>query len=242
MLLAGPTDRLTEDVREFLRCVAGDGVPLTRRCELYVADLRRIHARLPGGGPLGHDRVRLAVARRRAALLQALGDAGRLIEQRDRRLKLTTWGWEFLALPERAQTGFVFAAWWEGVDWARHSPRAGFGRMLRQERDVLLCELCALPTGMRVDLRTFARRFRTLVGHRWPAIQLVGGAEVWRREAWATALAPLAMLGALEVPGRLTTEPPEWFVLTEPSGELLWAAASIGNPSPVRAVPVTADN
>lgn len=243
MLLAGPSGRLTEDVREFLRCVAGDGLPLTRRRELYVADLRRIHARLPGGGgPLGRDRVRLAVARRRAALLQALGDAGRLTEQRDQHLRLTTWGWEFLALPERAQTGFVFAAWWEGVDWGRHSPRAGLGRLLRRERDVLLCELCGLPIGGEVELRSFARRFRALVGHRWPTMMMVGGPEVWRREVWATALAPLAMLGALEVPGRLTTEPPEWFALTESSPDLLSAAAAIGTPTSLRVQPVMLDN
>ena len=230
MLLAGPSGRLTDDVREFLWCVAGDGLPLTRRSELHLADLRRVHEQLPGGGPLDGDQVRLAVARRRAALLQALGDAGRLLEERDGRLRLTSDGWEFLRLPPRAQTGFVFAAWWEGVDWGRYSPRAGLGRLLRHERDVLLGELAALPVGGRVELRGFARRFRALVGHRWPTVAAVAGPEVWRREVWATALAPLAMLGALEVPGTLTAEPPAWFSPTPSSTELLGAAAAISAP------------
>ena len=242
MLLAGPSDRLTDDVREFLWCLAGEGLPLTRRHELHLADLRRVHELLPGGGPVGTDRVRLAVARRRAALLQAIGDAGRLLEQRDQRLRLTNWGWEFLALPARAQAGFVFAAWWEGVDWSRHSPRAGLGRLLRHERDVLLRELWGLPTGEQVELRSFARRFRALVGHRWPTVLTVAGPEVWRREVWATALAPLAMLGALEVPGRLTVEPPEWFRLTPVAHELLGAAAAISSPNGDKANPVALAN
>jgi hypothetical protein len=230
LLLAGPSCRLTDDVREFLWCIAGDGLPLTRRAELHLGDLRRIHEQLPGGGPLDGDQVRLAVARRRAALLQALGDAGRLLEARDGRLCLTPDGWEFLSMPERAQTGFVFAAWWEGVEWGRYSPRAGLGRLLRHERDVLLGELAALPIDWRVDMRGFARRFRALVGHRWPTVLSVAGPEVWRREVWATALAPLAMLGALDVPGELTAEPPPWFSPTPSSEELLAAAAAISAP------------
>jgi hypothetical protein len=230
VLLAGPSGRLTDDVREFLWCVAGNGLPLTRRSELHLADLRRIHEQLPGGGPLGDDQVRLAVARRRAALLQALGDAGRLLDEQDQHLSLTREGWEFLSLSPRAQTGFVFAAWWEGVDWGRYSPRAGLGRLLRHERDVLLRELACLPEGGRVELRGFARRFRALVGHRWPTVLTVAGPEVWRREVWATALAPLAMLGALEAPGELTAEPPEWFLPTNSSTELLAAAAAISQP------------
>jgi hypothetical protein len=39
------------------------------------------------------------------------------------------------------------------------------------------------------------------------------------------------MLGALEVPGRLTAEPPEWFKLTGVAHELLGAAAAISTPS-----------
>jgi hypothetical protein len=231
LLLAGPSGRLADDVREFLWCVAGQSLPLTRRSELHLADLRRIHEQLPGGGPLDGDQVRLAVARRRAALLQALADAGRLIEVREQRLHLTGDGWEFLRLSPRAQTGFVFAAWWEGVDWGRYSPRAGLGRLLRHERDVLLGELTVLPIGGRVELRGFARRFRVLVGHRWPTVLTVAGPEVWRREVWATALAPLAMLGALDVPGELTVEPPPWFAATPSSSELLAAAAAISQPT-----------
>jgi len=56
---------------------------------------------------------------RRAALLRSLCDAGQLVEVDAGALRLTSQGWEFLALPSDAQTGFVFAAWWEGMDWAR---------------------------------------------------------------------------------------------------------------------------
>jgi hypothetical protein len=226
VLLAGPYGRLAEDVREFLWCLADGGLPLTSRNELHLADLRRVHRRLPGGGALDGDRALLAIARRRASLLQSLCEAGRLVESGGRLLRLTADGWEFLALPGPAQTGFVFAAWWEGVDWGRYSPRAGLGRLLRRERDVLLQELAALPAG-RIDLPAFVRRFRALVGHRWPTVVSVAGQETWRRELWATALAPLAMLGALAVPGEVTVEPPPWFALSDASDELLGAAAAM---------------
>ena len=88
MLLTGPFGGLTDDVREFLRCLDGDG---------------------PDG---------LALARRRTTLLRSLCDAGRLTEADAGMLQLTELGREFLDLPDAAQLGFVFAAWWEGVDWA----------------------------------------------------------------------------------------------------------------------------
>jgi len=226
VLLIGPFHCRADDVREFLWALAGGGLPLTRRGRLHLADLRRLHERLPGGGRLGRSRSAVALARRRAALLHSLCEAGRLVEVDRAALRLTSHGWEFLALPPGAQTGFVFAAWWEGVDWGRWSPRAGLVRLLRRERDALLRELAALPEG-RVDLASFARRFRALVGHCWPAGLAAAGPEVWRRELWGTALAPLAMLGALDVPGEVTAEPPRWFSVNDSSGELLGAAAAI---------------
>ena len=60
--------------------------------------------------------------------------------------------------------GFVFAAWWEGVDWGDWAPTAELGRLLWHERDTLLQELIGLPPGQ-VDLDGFARRFRALIGH-----------------------------------------------------------------------------
>jgi hypothetical protein len=89
VLLTGPFGGLTDDVREFLRCLAADG---------------------------------LALARRRTALLRSLCDAGRLTEAEAGLLQLTDLGREFLDLPEAAQLGFVFAAWWEGVDWGEWAP------------------------------------------------------------------------------------------------------------------------
>ena len=41
--------------------------------------------------------------------------------------------------------GFVFAAWWEGVDWGDWAPRTELGRLLWHERDALLQELAGLP-------------------------------------------------------------------------------------------------
>jgi hypothetical protein len=75
---------------------------------------------------------------------------------------------EFLDLPDAAQLGFVFAAWWEGVDWGDWAPQAELGRVLWHERDTLLQELAGLPPGQ--QLAGFARRFRVLVGHRWPSM------------------------------------------------------------------------
>jgi hypothetical protein len=83
----------------------------------------------------------------------------------------------------------VFAAWWEGVDWGLWAPTAELGRLLWPERDTLLQELAGLPAG--------------LVGHRWPAVTAGAGVADWARALWATALAPLAMLGAVDVPARL---------------------------------------
>ena len=238
VLLAGPIGHLVDDVREFLWCLAGGELPLTSRGELHLADLRRVHERLPGGGTLGDDRAEVAVARRRALLLQSLCDAGRLVELDAGAIRLTPEGWQFLALPAGAQTGFVFAAWWEGVDWGRFSPRAGLGRLLRRERDVLLQELAALPGG-RVEVTSFVRRFRALVAHRWPTVAAIAGPEVWRREVWATAMAPLAMLGALVVEGDVTVEPPGWFTVAEAADELLAAAAAFSAPDGLHHSPVS---
>jgi hypothetical protein len=225
VLPSGPFARLADDVREFLLLLVAGGLPVSSKGDLRMTGVRRLQARLSGAG----DPPELVPARRRAALLRSLCDAGGLVEVDAGALRLTGQGWEFLALPLDAQTGFVFAAWWEGMDWARWSPRAGLGRLLRHERDVLLQELAGLPQG-RVDLASFAGRFRALVGHRWPAVLAVAGPEVWRRELWSTALAPLAMLGALDVPGSVTAGPPPWFSVNDASGELLGAAVAISGP------------
>ena len=232
MLLTGPIGRLADDVRELCQWLAAGELPLTGRGELHLDDLRRVYERLPGGGPLGEDPARLALARRRVALLQALCRAGRLTKEVGGCLQLTPDGREFLTLPPEAQTGFVFAAWWEGVDWGRWSPRGALGRLLRRERDVLLQELAALPPGMDVEVASLVRRFRRLVAHRWPTVSELACPAVWRVEVWATALAPLALLGVVEVDGPVTAEPPTWLRLSGEAHGLLEAAASLAGPPP----------
>jgi hypothetical protein len=184
--------------------------------------------RLPGGAI--DDRPEgLALARRRATLLRSLCDAGRLAEARDGALRLTPLGREFLDLPAAAQLGFVFAAWWEGVDWGQWAPTPELGRLLWHERAALLQELAGLPEGQ-VALEGFARRFRALVGHRWPAVTANAAVADWGRALWSTALAPLAMLGAVEVPVPLPPTP-EWFAVTATTPALLAAATAMSGPA-----------
>ena len=136
MLLTGPFGGLTDDVREFLLCLADEGLPLTGWGDLDPASLRIVRERLPGGGALGDGPDGLALARRRTTLLRSLCDAGRLAEERDGALQLTALGREFLDLPAAAQLGFVFAAWWEGVDWGLWAPTAELGRLLWHQAGV----------------------------------------------------------------------------------------------------------
>src|SRR5215208_8458918 len=53
VLLTGPFGGLTDDVREFLRCLADEGLPLTGWGDLDQASLRTVRERLPGGGAGG---------------------------------------------------------------------------------------------------------------------------------------------------------------------------------------------
>jgi hypothetical protein len=230
VLLTGPFGGLTDDVREFLLCLADDGLPLTGWGDLDPASLRTVRERLPGGGALGDGPDGLALARRRTTLLRSLCDAGRLTETEAGVLRLTPLGHEFLDLPDAAQLGFVFAAWWEGVDWAQWAPRPELGQLLWHERDALLQELSGLPPGQ-VDLHDFARRFRVLVGHRWPSVVAAADPAEWRQALWSTALAPLAMLGALDVPARLAPTP-AWFALTGTAPALVAAATAMAGPDP----------
>ena len=228
MLLTGPFGGLTDDVREFLLCLADEGLPLTGWGDLDPASLRIVRERLPGGGALGDGPDGLALARRRTTLLRSLCDAGRLTETEAGLLQLSPLGREFLDLPDAAQLGFVFAAWWEGVDWGDWAPQAELGRLLWHERDTLLQELAGLPPGQ-VELAGFARRFRVLVGHRWPSMLAAADQADWRQALWASALAPLAMLGALDVPARMSPSP-AWFALTGTAPALLAAAAAMCGP------------
>jgi hypothetical protein len=80
VLLTGPFGGLTDDVREFLLCLADEGLPLTGWGDLDPASLRTVRERLPGGGAGGDGPDGLA--RRRTDLLRSLCDAGRLTEPR----------------------------------------------------------------------------------------------------------------------------------------------------------------
>ena len=53
----------------------------------------------------------------------------------------------------------------------------------------------------------------------------------WRQALWATALAPLAMLGAVDVPARMSPTP-AWFALTSTAPALVAAAAAMAGPEP----------
>jgi hypothetical protein len=240
VLLTGPFGGLTDDVREFLLCLADDGLPLTGWGDLDPASLRTVRERLPGGGVLGDGPDGLALARRRATLLRSLCDAGRLTEAQSGLLQLTELGREFLDLPPAAQLGFVFAAWWEGVDWGQWAPSPELGRLLWHERDALLQELAGLPPGQ-VNLDDFARRFRVLVGHRWPAVAATADQADWRQAIWSAALAPLAMLGAVDVPEPLAPNP-TWFALTGTAPALVAAAAAMAGPDVPAALVSSADN
>jgi len=240
VLLTGPFGGLTDDVREFLLCLADDGLPLTGWGDLDATGLRLMCQRLPGGAALDDRPEGLALARRRATLLRSLCDAGKLAEARDGALRLTPLGREFLDLPAAAQLGFVFAAWWEGVDWGQWAPSAELGRLLWHEREALLQELAGLPDGQ-VDLEGFARRFRALVGHRWPAVTANADVAAWCGALWSTALAPLAMLGAVEVPAPLAPTP-EWFAVTATTPALLAAATAMAGPGVPPALAVSAYN
>jgi hypothetical protein len=240
VLLTGPFGGLTDDVREFLLCLVDEGLPLTGWGELDPASLRTVRERLPGGGALGDGPDALALARRRTALLRSLCDAGRLTEAEAGLLRLTDLGREFLDLPDAAQLGFVFAAWWEGVDWGEWAVQPELGRLLWHERDTLLQELSGLPPGQ-VDLGDFARRFRVLVAHRWPSVAGAASPAEWRRALWATALAPLAMLGALDVPARLAPTP-AWFAVAGTAPALVAAAAAMSGPEPPAGLAVATTN
>jgi hypothetical protein len=240
VLLTGPFGGLTEDIREFLRCLADEGLPLTGWGELDPSGLRTVRERLPGGDAGGDGPDGLALARRRTTLLRSLCDAGRLTEAEAGLLQLTDLGREFLDLPEAAQLGFVFAAWWEGVDWGDWAPQPELGRLLWHEHDSLLQELAGLPPGQ-VDLGDFARRFRALVGHNWPSMVAVTDPADWRQALWATALAPLAMLGAIDVPARMSPSP-DWFALTGTAPALVAAAAAMSGPEPPAALATATAN
>jgi hypothetical protein len=92
VLLTGPFGGLTDDVREFLRCLDGDGLLLTGWGELDPASLRTVRERLPGGGAGGDGPDGLALAWRRTTLLRSLCDAGRLSEADAGMLQLTELG------------------------------------------------------------------------------------------------------------------------------------------------------
>ena len=53
----------------------------------------------------------------------------------------------------------------------------------------------------------------------------------WARALWSTALAPLAMLGAVDIPASMRPTP-AWFALTSTAPALVAAAAAMTGPEP----------
>jgi hypothetical protein len=86
-----------------------------------------------------------------------------------------------------------------------------------RRRTTLLRTLCdagrlteaegGLPPGQ-VDLAGFARRCRALAGHHRPSMLAAADPAEWRQALWATALARLAMLGAIDIPARMSPRRP----------------------------------
>jgi hypothetical protein len=58
-----------------------------------------------------------------------------------------------------------------------------------------------------------------------------GGLLQWRQALWSTALAPLAMLGAIDIPARMSPSP-AWFARTGTAPALVAAAAAMCGPEP----------
>jgi hypothetical protein len=79
------------------------------------------------------------------------------------------------------------------------------------------------------------------VGHRWPTVTANADVAAWRRALWSTALAPLAMLGAVDVPAQLAPTP-AWFAVTATAPALLAAATAMAGPDVPPALVVSADN
>jgi hypothetical protein len=78
-------------------------------------------------------------------------------------------------------------------------------------------------------------------GHRWPAVAANADAAAWRRALWSAALAPLAMLGAVDVPALLAPTP-AWFAVTATAPALLAAATAMTGPEAPPALAVSAQN
>jgi hypothetical protein len=228
VLLTGPFGGLTDDVREFLLCLADEGLPITGWGELEPASLRTVRERLPGGGAGGDGPGGLALARRRTALLRSLCDAGGLAEADAGLLQLTPLGREFLDLPDAAQLGFVFAAWWEGVDWATGRRAASWGACSGTSATPCSRSSPACPRA-RSTWPASPGASVPWSPHRWPSILMAADPAERRQALWSTALAPLAMLGALDVPARMSPSP-SWFALTGTAPALVAAAAAMSGP------------
>src|SRR4029453_14296475 len=97
------------------------------------------------------------------------------------------------------------------------------------------------PAPGQVDLAGFARRFRALASHRWPSILAAADPAEWRQALWSTALAPLAMLGAIDIPARMSPSP-NWFALTATAPALVAAAAAMAGPEPPAALAAATQN
>ena len=140
---------------------------------------------------------------------------------------------EFLrCLDGDAQLGFVFAAWWEGVDWGDWAPRPELGRLLWHERDASSRSWPAFPPARSTwPASPTASGSRPAIADPASVADAAADPGEWRQALWSTALAPLAMLGALDLPARMSPSP-AWFALAGTAPALLAAAAAMSGPEP----------
>lgn len=240
--LVRPSRALPHDVRELLWCVAEETLPLLHphpsaragRPRLAPAARQRLWPRLPSSDPSGRDGATGRIVG--LDLLVELCEAGQLVEpvhagDRGWHLQLSTFGWQFLSLAQGAQVGFVFAAWWEGVDWARYCPVPALGHLLQRERHAVLSELAWVPPAT-IVYESFARRMRAMLMARWPELVPLLEWDAWCQQLWSLALAPLAMLGALDTNGHLGGPPPGEIITTMTTGRLLGEVATLTGPPP----------
>jgi hypothetical protein len=183
VLLTGPFAGLTDDVREFLRCLADEACP----------------------SPAGGTSTRPACARSGSGCPGAAPAA----------TARTAWPWPGGGPPCCGRCATPAGS---------PRPRPGCSS------DTLLQELAGLPPGQ-VELAGVARRFRALTGHHWPSMLAAADPDEWRQALWSTALAPLAMLGAINIPARIAPNP-AWFALTGTAPALVAAAAAMTGPEP----------
>src|SRR4029453_11493319 len=204
---------------------------------------RRRRPRRPGPGQAAHHPAALTVRRRpahrgrgRAAPADRAGvRVPRPARRRPARLRLRrlVGGGRLgrLGTPARARPAALARTRHPAPGAGRPAPRpARPGRLRHALPGPCPPPLAGLPPGQ-VPLPCFAGPFRALPSHRWPSILAAADPAEWRQALWSTALAPLAMLGAIDIPARMSPSP-AWFALTVTAPALVAAGAASRRPAP----------